>query len=324
LQPNIKSDFITKVNALATQGKAFLFVIDFAMENLFVLPADQVPEDILFQVPGKNAVEENASKQTFTFESLPPDFDTYKKGFDEVLVEIAHGNSYLLNLTFESKIETHLSLKEIYRCSKAKYKLYFRDEFIVFSPECFVKIEDGIISSYPMKGTIEARIPDAEEKLLADEKELAEHHTIVDLIRNDLSMVSEDVNVDRFRYIEKVKTHKGDLLQMSSKISGALPKNWKSNLGEILLKLLPAGSISGAPKQKTLEIIRRVENYKRNFYTGIFGYFDGKNLDSAVMIRFIENDNGQLYFKSGGGITSMSEAQKEYAELIQKIYVPIN
>jgi para-aminobenzoate synthetase component 1 len=95
-------------------------------------------------------------------------------------------------------------------------------------------------------------------------------------------------------------------------------------LGEIILKLLPAGSITGAPKPKTLEIINRGENYKRDFYTGIFGYFDGKNLDSAVMIRFIENKNGQLYFKSGGGITSMSDATKEYDELIQKIYVPIN
>jgi para-aminobenzoate synthetase component 1 len=86
---------------------------------------------------------------------------------------------------------------------------------------------------------------------------------------------------------------------------------------------LPAGSITGAPKAKTVEIIKQTENYTRGFYTGIFGYFDGVNLDSAVMIRFIENENGRLFFKSGGGITSMSEVQKEYEELIQKIYVPI-
>jgi para-aminobenzoate synthetase component 1 len=136
-------------------------------------------------------------------------------------------------------------------------------------------------------------------------------------------MVAEDVSVEKFRYIDKLKTHKSELLQMSSKISGRLPEDFRTNLGNIILTLLPAGSVSGAPKRKTLEIIEKVENYSRNYYTGIFGYFDGKNLDSAVMIRFIENKNGELFFKSGGGITSMSEAKKEYDELIQKIYVPI-
>ena len=301
-----------------------MFVIDFAMQNPLLFPANEIPEDISFQLPGVNSIGTSESCKTFTFKSTAAEFNTYEKAFNEVQNEIGHGNTYLLNLTFKSKIETNLSLKEIYQFSKAKYKLYFRDEFTVFSPECFVKIEDGVISSYPMKGTIDATIPDAEKKLLEDEKELAEHHTIVDLIRNDLSMVAEDVKVDKFRYIEKVKTHKGELLQMSSKISGQLPENYASNLGEIVLKLLPAGSITGAPKPKTVEIIERVENYNRDFYTGIFGYFDGKNLDSAVMIRFIEKENDQLYFKSGGGITSMSDTRKEYEELIQKIYVPIH
>ena len=322
-QPNIKYEFIAKVNALATQGKPFLFLVDYALQKPMVFPRGQVPADILFSLPGMGFQEQGCSLSEFSFKASPPDFSHYQNAFDAVQGEIGHGNTYLLNLTFKSKIETDLSLKEIYHFSKAKYKLYFRDEFTVFSPECFVKIEDGIISSFPMKGTIDATIPDAEGKLLDDEKELAEHHTIVDLIRNDLSMVSENVKVDKFRYIEKVKTHKGELLQMSSKISGELPNDFQDNLGEIILTLLPAGSISGAPKTKTLEIIQEVENYSRNFYTGIFGYFDGKNLDSAVMIRFIEKENGELYFKSGGGITSMSDPKKEYDELIQKIYVPI-
>lgn len=321
--PNKKSDFIAKVNALASQGQAFLFVIDFAMKNPLVFHEGLIPENVLFQFPGQADKETSKKIPQLIFDTFPPDYKTYQQAFGKIQKEINHGNTYLLNLTFKSKIETNLSLKEIYHFSKAKYKLYFRDEFTVFSPECFVKIEDGIISSYPMKGTIDASIPDAEGKLLADEKELAEHHTIVDLIRNDLSMVAENVKVEKFRYIEKVKTHKGELLQMSSKISGELPEDFKLKLGEIILKLLPAGSISGAPKPKTLEIIKNAENYSRNFYTGIFGYFDGKNLDSAVMIRFIEKENGELYFKSGGGITSLSDPKKEYEELIQKIYVPI-
>jgi para-aminobenzoate synthetase component 1 len=110
---------------------------------------------------------------------------------------------------------------------------------------------------------------------------------------------------------------------VSSQISGDLPKNYTENIGDILFTLLPAGSISGAPKKKTLEIIAKTENYERGFYTGIFGIFDGKNLDSCVLIRFIENQNGQLVYKSGGGITFMSEAEKEYDEMLKKVYVPV-
>ena len=87
--------------------------------------------------------------------------------------------------------------------------------------------------------------------------------------------------------------------------------------------MLPAGSICGAPKPKTLEIIDKAERYDRDFYTGIFGWFDGRNFDSAVMIRFAEPAPGGLTFKSGGGITSQSDLEKEYEELIHKVYVPL-
>lgn len=259
----------------------------------------------------------------FWFRAKPPSFGVYSKAFNKVIDEINFGNSYLLNLTFKSKIDTNLSLKDIFERSKAKYKLWFRDKFVVFSPETFVQIIDGYISCFPMKGTIDANITDAGQVLLNDEKESAEHHTIVDLIRNDLAIVAEDVYVEKFKHIDKLMTHKGDLLQMSSKITGRLPENYKENLGNILLDLLPAGSISGAPKQKTVQIIKDVENFDRSYYTGVFGFFDGRNLDSAVMIRFVEKEDDGLYFKSGGGVTSMSDVLKEYEELIRKIYVPI-
>jgi para-aminobenzoate synthetase component 1 len=110
---------------------------------------------------------------------------------------------------------------------------------------------------------------------------------------------------------------------VSSQISGDLPENYINNIGDIIFKMLPAGSVSGAPKKKTLEIISNTENYQRGYYTGIFGYFDGKNIDSCVLIRYIENENGQLIYKSGGGITFMSEAGKEYDEMLKKVYVPI-
>jgi len=88
--------------------------------------------------------------------------------------------------------------------------------------------------------------------------------------------------------------------------------------------MLPAGSVTGAPKKETVRIIRESEKYNRGWYTGIFGVFDGRNLDSAVMIRFIENDSGTMCYKSGGGITFMSNAESEYKELIGKVYVPVS
>ena len=93
-----------------------------------------------------------------------------------------------------------------------------RDRFVVFSPEIFVRTRDGLIYSYPMKGTIDATLPDARRRILDDPKEAAEHATIVDLIRNDLSIVASEVCVPRYRYIDELRTHNGSLLQVSSEI----------------------------------------------------------------------------------------------------------
>jgi para-aminobenzoate synthetase component 1 len=174
-----------------------------------------------------------------------------------------------------------------------------------------------------MKGTIEANIPNAKERILRDSKEMAEHIMIVDLMRNDLAMVAKDVKVESFRYIDKIRAGDKELLQVSSKITAKLPIDWRDNLGTIIDRLLPAGSITGTPKISTVEIINDIENYDRGFYTGVFGIFDGQNLYSAVMIRFIEKDGKKLYYKSGGGITIDSDTFSEYNELIDKIYIPI-
>jgi para-aminobenzoate synthetase component I len=137
----------------------------------------------------------------------------------------------------------------------------------------------------------------------ADPKEIAEHNTIVDLMRNDIGMVAEDVQVERFRYIDRIKTHNGDILQVSSEITGRLPKDNLSHLGDIVFRMLPAGSVSGAPKQSTVNLIHKAEPETRGYYTGVFGFFDGSELDTAVLIRFIVQDKNKLFFHSGGGIT---------------------
>jgi para-aminobenzoate synthetase component 1 len=239
-----------------------------------------------------------------------------------VVSHIQKGDSFLLNLTFPTEIEINLTLSEIFDLASAPYKLLLEDEFVLFSPECFVRISDDKVFTYPMKGTIDARAKDAENRLMNNEKEAWEHNTIVDLMRNDLSMVATDVRVEKFRFVQKIRTHKGEILQTSSEISGKLPANWQCNLGEILLKLLPAGSVSGAPKQKTVEIIQNTEAMTRGYYSGIFGVYDKGRLDSAVMIRYIEKKDGKMFFRSGGGITARSNADEEYNELLNKIYVP--
>jgi len=129
--------------------------------------------------------------------------------------------------------------------------------------------------------------------------------------------------VPKFRYIDKIQAGDKELLQVSSKIEANLAENWQENLGEILDKLTPAGSITGTPKRKTVEIIDSIEPTPRGLYTGIFGIFDGKNLQSAVMIRAISKEQNELFYHSGGGITLDSDVKLEYQELIDKIYLPL-
>lgn len=318
-----KEDAILSMNKLGGSKNPFLFIIDYEMLNPFVIPGNQIPGSGIKFESSLNGTGNGIAEAQYSFIRRPVPISEYSVAFDGVHQELLNGNSYLLNLTFPTEIETNLSLEEIFILSRAKYKLYYPDKFVVFSPETFITISNGIISTFPMKGTIDASIDNAREVIMHDEKEFSEHATIVDLMRNDLSMVANDVVVDKYRYIEKVRTNQKDLFQVSSKITGKLPEDYLQSLGDILFTLLPAGSISGAPKKKTLELIDRFETYDRGYFTGIFGYFDGKDLWSAVMIRFIEKIEDGLIFKSGGGITTQSEMESEYQEMVNKVYVPI-
>ena len=308
------------MNNLGKNRIPFLFIIDFNLTEAFVLPVHEIDTDkVKFSFHSDISNPEKEIK----FKIFPPLFKEFEIAYGKVKNEINAGNTYLLNLTFSSKISGNFNLKDVYNSAKANYKLYVKDKFTVFSPETFVKIIDGKIFSYPMKGTIDAGIPNAEKIILNDKKETAEHYTIVDLIRNDLNSVAKKIKVENFRYVDKIKTNRKNLLQISSKISGELAENYTAQIGTIFGKLLPAGSISGAPKKKTVKIIKDVEIHKREFYTGVAGFFDGHNLDSFVMIRFIEKNDAGYVYKSGGGITFMSDALSEYNELKDKIYLPL-
>lgn len=319
-------EFEQKLNNWGQENVPFLFFLDFEMTKPWAMPlAELRATEVLFNFQNiSNEPEPANSPKEFDFVSQPLSFEQYERKFDMVREALAYGDSFLTNLTIKTPIKTSLTPEEIYRVSSARYKAYFKDKFVFFSPETFVEIEDNIISTCPMKGTIDAALPDAARLILADRKELAEHVTIVDLLRNDLSLVAEHVRVTDFRYISEVATNRKNLLQVSSRISGQLLPQLHRCFGTVLLKLLPAGSISGAPKPKTLEVIKRAEGEERGYYTGVAGVFDGRKLDTCVMIRFIEIAEKGLFYRSGGGITTQSECASEYQEAIDKIYVPVD
>jgi len=320
-----KEETIAVINGFASRELPFVFLVSFSGEdNIVTTPEDAACNGFFMDMPGMvNHSLPGKPDCLLQFRKHPMDRERYLEAFNYVVDQIHYGNSFLLNLTFPTPIETNYSLKDIFVNSKAAYKIFLINELVVFSPERFIRIQGNTIISNPMKGTIDAKVPGAHHLLSSDLKEDAEHNTIVDLIRNDLSMIASNVRVKRFKYIEKLKTNQGELMQMSSEITGKLPADFKTSLGELLFSLLPAGSICGAPKRKTVEIIRKVEAYERGYYTGVFGYFDGENLESAVAIRYIEQQGENLLFKSGGGITFQSDWKKEYEEMQKKVYVPI-
>ncbi len=297
------------------------FLIDFE-GNTYIEDVKNL-QNVYFSFPYFSNHNFCAEKTCKILKKEPISFEYYKRSFEYVIEEIKKGNTYLLNLTHPAKITVDCSLLDIFKSAKASFKLYFKNKFVCFSPERFVRIQNNKIFTYPMKGTIDASVPCAKEKILCDTKETAEHTMVVDLLRNDLGIVGKNVRVNKFRFVDKIKAGGRELLQVSSEIEATLPNNWQYNWLELLKQLLPAGSISGTPKKKTVEIIKKAENYNRGFYTGIFGITDEKTfLDSAVIIRYIEKSKSFYIYKSGGGITIDSNLENEYEELIKKIYIP--
>lgn len=307
-----------RLSRLASRHRPFVFLISFDKQEIIVEEIGIADAKICFAADGRY----DPSLHAAITEMSPVPFSTYKEAFDAVIGEITRGNTYLLNLTSATPIRTDAPLETIYRAAKAPFKVWLKKRFVCFSPEPFVTITGDTIRTHPMKGTIDTSAPDAAQTILADGKEMAEHVMVVDLLRNDLSSVAKTVRVTSFRYLETVTAKERSLLQVSSTIEGKLPSNWPAHLGEIFDTLLPAGSVSGAPKRSTCDIIERVERYDRGFYTGIFGHFDGQNLTSRVLIRYIEQTSRGLVYKSGGGITIDSDAAKEYREMLDKIYIP--
>lgn len=319
------TDVRNAMNAAGAAGTPFLFGFDFLRQEGFFCQDAQKQRRIQFSFPnGTSLPLVDGPRPAPTLRAQPLPEADYAQGFSCARAALMRGDSFLLNYTARSRIDLTGDLESIYAHSRARYKILMPGEWVCFSPEPFVRIAcGGQIASYPMKGTIDSRKPNALQLLMQDPKETAEHYTIVDLIRNDLNRVATGVHVKAFRFAEEVEGLKNSIIQTSSTIEGQLAPNWEERLGDIFWELLPAGSISGAPKETTVRTILLAENAPRGYYTGVAGYYNGQTVDSTVLIRFVEKIGEQHYFHSGGGITIQSQCHEEYEEMVRKIYLPV-
>ncbi len=304
----------------------YLFGVDFELENGFFIPNPKENKEVLWRIKKHgNLVATTQINERKEFKKSPISYEQYNKLFAIAKNRLDNKEIDLLNLTVRTPIETQYTLQEVAQYSNTPYLIMIPDTLVCFSPETFIKISNGVISTNPMKGTIDATIPNAMEKLMNNPKEQSEHETMVRLGIEDLGTVSTNVTVKRFRYTDILNTSTGQIIQTSSEIEGNLAPEFREKLGNAIFELLPAGSIAGAPKERSLEVIRESEPNKRGFYCGIFGYYEHstKTLETAVMIRFIEQDKeNKKYFRSGGGVTRDSISELEYQEVNQKIYLP--
>lgn len=312
-----------QINQLYCKRTPFFFVINYEKTEGYLVEEPLTQSELFFQFPnGGNKSVAAVEKSVINFEVIPNEPGDYHKKFENLQGYFRRNELTLANLTDRTEIKTNLTLEDIFSLSESLYQVYIPNRFVCFSPERFVKIVDGTISTNPMKGTIDATLPRAAEMILEDEKEQAEHLATVTLLCEELAEVANRVHVSRFRYIDRLQTNRKDLLQVSSEIVGDLKEEYKQHIGDAIFSLLPGSSIAGEPKQKALAVLREIEGVERGYYCGIAGYFDGELLDSAVLIRFIEQDNEQFYFRSGGGVTAKSIFEKEYQEILNKVYLP--
>lgn len=225
-----------------------------------------------------------------------------------------------------SLFHTYLTLR---RTNPSPYMFYFSSDDIEIagaSPETLVKLENGTLYTYPLAGSRPRGKDEAEDKaleaeLLADPKELSEHNMLVDLGRNDLGKISKfgTVSVEKYHNILKFS----HIMHIGSTVRGEIRED--KTAFDAVDAVLPAGTLSGAPKIRAMEIINELENNKRGIYGGAIGYIDFTgNLDTCIAIRIAYKKKGKVYVRSGAGIVADSDPVKEHTECINKAKAVVN
>jgi para-aminobenzoate synthetase/4-amino-4-deoxychorismate lyase len=309
---------------LATSNKPLLHFVVYAKAQNFA------PQDLIQLRP---ELSQDNAQIKFNYLELASDYNEYQQKFEQVQQQLELGNTYQLNLTAPLNISTQeaANLLNLYyqlsRSHPVRYAAYLpfgSTTTISISPELFFKKTDSTISVRPMKGTIERGNTPQKDKinrdfLSGDAKNRAENLIIVDLLRNDLAKFchTSSVKVSTLFAIEEYQS----LFQMTSSIEGTI--NNTADFATIIKGLFPCGSITGAPKLRTMQLIEQIENYSRDVYTGAIGYILPNNdMQFNVAIRTLSSSSTcQKRFKIGvgGGITVQSNATEEWQEMMTKL-----
>ena len=240
---------------------------------------------------------------------------------------IYQGDIFQVVLSNRLEAEYEGSLLNTYRIMRttnpSPYMFYFSSddmEVAGASPETLVKLENGVLHTFPLAGT-RPRGKDRQEDLalekdlLDDEKECAEHNMLVDLGRNDIGKISKYGTVEVEEYMQVLRY--SHVMHIGSTVRGQI-RDDKTAL-DAVEAVLPAGTLSGAPKYRAMEIINELENNKRGIYGGAVGYLDFTgNLDTCIGIRLAYKKNGKVFVRSGAGIVADSIPEKEFQECINK------
>lgn len=274
--------------------------------------------------------EENITVHPFTHSPIHLiDYKTYKKAIEQIKEEIACGNTYQVNYTYDYKIETEADGMDLYNSILPRqitpYNAYIKNEYeeiLSFSPELFFELENNRIKTKPMKGTVKRGETDAEDRkniefLKNDVKNRAENVMIVDLLRNDLGKIAKTgtVKVDK---LFEVETHQ-TLHQMTSEVSAELEES--TTLFDIFEAIFPCGSITGAPKISTMKIIDELEVGSRDVYCGAIGLITPEKTVFSVPIRILQKKKNENFFscRVGGAIVWDSTPEDEWEETLTKI-----
>lgn len=259
--------------------------------------------------------------------------EEYCEMVEKAKKHIYEGDIFQVVLSNRFDADFEGSLLDVYRVLRttnpSPYMFYFSSDELEIagaSPETLVKMKDGVVNTFPLAGTRPRGLSEKEDQelkreLLADEKELAEHNMLVDLGRNDLGKICQfgTVGVDKYMSVEFFS----HVMHIGSTVSGRIRED--KDGADAVEAVLPAGTLSGAPKIKACEIINKLENNKRGIYGGAIGYIDFTgNLDTCISIRLAFKKNGKVFIRSGAGIVADSVPEREYEECINKAKAVMN
>ncbi len=317
-----------KVIAFDNLLNKIILIINISLENCKenYKSAENELQKMVDLIRNGKPIEEKAGKLK---SEIKPMFDEqeYCEMVEKAKKHIKEGDIFQIVLSNRLEAEFEGSLLNTYRVLRtinpSPYMFYFSGtdvEVAGASPETLVKLENGVLHTFPLAGTrprgkTEAEDKNLEKELLDDPKELAEHNMLVDLGRNDLGKISKFGSVEVEKYHQVVKY--SHVMHIGSTVKGEIREKFDSI--DTVESVLPAGTLSGAPKIRACQLINDLENNKRGIYGGAIGYIDfAGNLDTCIAIRIAYKKNGKVFVRSGAGIVADSVPQKEFQECINK------